>query len=62
MTKSEFRRAVAQATGESLSTIKRRGFSPLSFDLPNDDDGGDHEPVAIDWDTRQPVTVDRLAA
>jgi hypothetical protein len=61
MKKSEFRRAVAQATGESMSTIKQRGFSPLSFDLP-DDDGNDHEPVAIDWDTRQPVSVDRLAA
>jgi len=61
MTKSEFRRAVAHATGESMSTIKRRGFSPLSFDLP-DQDGDDHEPVALDWDTRQPARVDRLAA
>jgi hypothetical protein len=61
MTKSEFRRAVARATGESLSTIKNRGFSPLSFELPHDD-GDDHEPVALDWDTRQPMAVDRLAA
>lgn len=62
MTRSEFRRAVSQATGESLSTIKHRGFSPLTFDLPNDDDGNDHEPVALDWDTRQPMKVERLAA
>lgn len=61
MTKSEFRRAVAQATGESLSTIKQRGFSPLSFDPP-EPDGDDHEPAALDWDTRQPIKVDRLAA
>ncbi len=60
MKKSDFRRAVAHATGESLSTIKQRGFSPLSFDLPDDRD--DHEPVALDWDTRQPATIDRLAA
>lgn len=61
MKKSEFRRAVAQATGESMSTIKQRGFSPLSFDLP-DQDGDDQGPVAFDWDTQQPMKVDRLAA
>lgn len=60
MKKSELCRAVAQATGESLSTIKHRGFGPLTFDLPDDDDK--REPVTLDWDTRQPVSVDRLAA
>ncbi len=61
MKKSDFRRAVAQATGESLWTIKNRGFGPLSFDLP-DDDGNDRDPIALDWDTRQPIAVNRLAA
>lgn len=61
MTQSEFQRAVARATGESAETIKRRGFSPLSFDPPDDDDD-DQQPNVLDWDTRQPVPLDRLAA
>ena len=61
MARAEFQRAVARATGESAKTIKRRGFSPLSFDLPDDDDD-DLQPAVLDWDTRQPVPLDRLAA
>jgi hypothetical protein len=44
MTQQELDREVAHATGESLSTICRMGFTPLT-----------HGPVEID---RQPQVVD----
>jgi hypothetical protein len=31
MTAAQLNRAVARATGETLSTIQRRGFSPMSL-------------------------------
>ena len=49
MTQSRLNRAVARATGESLSTIKRLGFSivePEALEY-------DHEPAEpsfVDWD------------
>ncbi len=42
MTQAEFEREVAQTTGESCATIRRRGFSLLL--MP------EREPLAIDWD------------
>ncbi len=42
MTQAEFEREVAQTTGESPRTIRRRGFSLLV--MPQRD------PLAIDWD------------
>ena len=60
MTRSEFQRAVARATGESSETIKRRGFSPFKLKPPADDD--DQEPSVLDWDSGLPVALDRLAA
>ena len=50
MRQAELNRAVAQATGESVSTIKRLGFllaSPEDLSDPSDADLG---PFVIDWD------------
>jgi DNA-binding winged helix-turn-helix (wHTH) protein len=53
MTQSELNQAVADATGESVSTIRRRGFSvvtPLKVFQP--DDADDYTlPQVVDWDT-----------
>lgn len=51
MTQSELNEAVADATGESLRTIRRRGFSvftPLQAFNPDQDD--DALPSVVDWD------------
>lgn len=52
MTHAEFNQAVAEATGESVSTIRRRGFSlvtPLQMFDPDEND--DHLlPHVVDWD------------
>ncbi len=42
MTQAEFEREVADATGESLGTIRRHGFG-LMVVL-------DREPLTVDWD------------
>ena len=44
MTQSELNRAVAKATGESVSKISQLGFVPLTR-LPYE-----REPLVIDWD------------
>ena len=50
MKQADLNRAVARATGETVSTIKRLGFllaEPAdSLDPDSDDDG----PYVIDWD------------
>jgi hypothetical protein len=46
MTQRQFDSAVARATGESLSTIRHRGFSPLGSTTLEDD----REPLVMDWD------------
>jgi hypothetical protein len=56
MTQSRLNRAVARATGESLSTIRRMGFSIM----PTEATDSDLEPAApnvIDWDV---VEADRM--
>jgi DNA-binding winged helix-turn-helix (wHTH) protein len=53
MTQAELNEAVAQATGESVRTIRRRGFSivtPLQVFNPDEDDD-QASPSYIDWDT-----------
>ena len=56
MTQSQLDRAVAAATGETLSTIRRRGFSVAetpsikTFDAPR-------EPQIVDWDA---LDADRI--
>jgi hypothetical protein len=50
MRASELHRAVARATGESLSAIRRRGFSLLGVE-PDDGDSFAEQGVGpIDWD------------
>jgi DNA-binding winged helix-turn-helix (wHTH) protein len=52
MTQAEFNQAVAEATGESVSTIRRRGFSvvtPLQM-CHTDEDDDHHLPNVVDWD------------
>ena len=46
MTQSELDQQVATATGESVSTIRQLGFSPLwpvAYER-------DREPLTVDWD------------
>jgi hypothetical protein len=47
MTQRQLDRAVARATGESLSTIRHMGFTTLEAL----DDDGDREPLVLDWDS-----------
>ena len=47
MTQNELNRAVARATGESVSLISSMGFVPLS-DTPHE-----REPQTVDWDRTQ---------
>ena len=52
MTQAELNEAVAEATGESVRTIRRRGFSvvtPLQVFDPDEDDSHIF-PNIIDWD------------
>jgi hypothetical protein len=44
MTQAELDRAVADATGESVQTIARRGFSILTTGPV------EREPLTVDWD------------
>jgi DNA-binding winged helix-turn-helix (wHTH) protein len=51
MSQAELDRAVAERTGESIATIRRRGFSivtPLTVYDP--DDGDLAQPNVVDWD------------
>ncbi len=51
MTQWELNQAIASKTGESLRTIRRRGFSiiePLRTFDP--EDGNPTEPQIVDWD------------
>ncbi len=51
MTQSQLDRAVARATGESLSTIIRRGFSIVYLvESDFDEDAPDWHPSVVDWD------------
>jgi hypothetical protein len=47
MTQNELNRAVARATGESVSLISSTGFVPLS-DTPHE-----REPQTVDWEITQ---------
>lgn len=63
MTQRELNRAVARATGESVSTVERIGFlladPGADFDDPDDEALG---PSTIDWDAFDPVPPGLLAA
>lgn len=49
MTSRELNRAVARATGETVDTIARLGFSPLALE-PAEDDLPERPPLVVDWD------------
>lgn len=50
MRQSDLNRAVARATGESLSTIQRLGFLLADPSTEVDGDSEEHGPYIIDWD------------
>ena len=56
MTQAELNQAVAQATGESVATIKHLGFL-----LADEDESADLDasPMVIDWDA---LEADRFAS
>lgn len=49
MTVRDLNRAVAQATGESVDTIVRRGFSLLALE-PREENLAERPPLTVDWD------------
>ena len=51
MTQAELERELAAATGESLSEIRRRGFSLVEMSP---------EPLSIDWDELYPTDRSRV--
>ena len=53
MTQNQLERELASATGESLATIRSRGFSLV--EVP------DLEPLTVDWDEVQQVETPRRA-
>ena len=50
MKQADLNRAVAKATGETVSTIKRLGFLLAAPGEPLDPDSEDLGPQVIDWD------------
>ena len=60
MTISELDAEVAAATGDTVGTIRRRGFSMLTraaFDVEPDDL---RPPQVIDWDSAEPYLLARF--
>ncbi len=51
MTRTEFHRQIARATGEDLSTICRRGFAPLTRGPVEFEPEDYRPPQTIDWDS-----------
>lgn len=58
MTQASLNRSVARATGESLNTIRRRGFSIADPAAVTFDPEPYTPPTVVDWDDRD---ADRLA-
>lgn len=51
MTHADMEQAVASATGESLGTVRRRGFSIIDFSEANfDPEPNDLPAQVVDWD------------
>jgi len=60
MNETDLYRAVARATGESVDTLRRLGFSLVDVDQPEETSSGlDREIPVIDWDG---LEEDRLTA
>lgn len=62
MSRTDFERALVSATGESLRTIRRRGFSMLNLQEADfDPEPNDLPAQIVDWDQRQQVAERRAA-
>ena len=53
MRQADLDRAVAQVTGEAVSTIKRLGFLLVDPASSGEPDSDEHGPQVIDWDELQ---------
>ena len=51
MTRRDFEQELSQATGESVRTLRKRGFSLMV--------APDREPLTVDWDAVQQVEPQR---
>ena len=62
MSQDQLDRAVAEATGESLRTIRRRGFSIIDPSVADfDTEPNDLPAQVLDWDSRQPMPLRQAA-
>lgn len=52
MTQRELNQEIAKHTGESIHTVKSRGFSPLRSFIPIEER---QEPLTIDWDEQEKI-------
>ena len=50
MTQKQLERLVAKATGEDISSIRRRGFSIATFGRDLEPDPDQRPPQMVDWD------------
>ena len=63
MSQAEIDQAVAEATGESVRTIRRRGFSIVTPLKVFDPDGDDQAlPQVLDWDRVESAAAHARAA
>jgi len=65
VTQSELNRAVARATGESHSTIRRMGFSIFVPEEAQDDLDSLPQPQTVDWDqldTQRPAFLSQYVS
>ncbi len=56
MKQRELETEIAQRTGESVSTIRRRGFHALETRMPIDER---NQPLVVDWDLESRTTYQR---
>ena len=61
MKQADLNRAVARATGETVSTIKRLGFLLDDPQAGLDPDAEEHGPHVIDWDALEARRHEELA-
>ena len=62
LSQQDLDREVARATGESLGTIRRRGFSIIDPSEQQFDTEPDDTPaMVLDWDNYQPMPLARAA-
>jgi hypothetical protein len=59
MYQSDLNRAIARATGESVSTINQLGFQLADPMAILDDDTDDRLPSIIDWDIVQAIQASK---